>query len=391
MNESQSLRSRLVLPIISVVTFLGFLDTTLLLPIMSFYAAELNAGPGMAGLIIGLYSMTNTPFNILFGRLIDRVGHKLPLVVGLIGDALSMFLYSVCRLPVHLGLVRAFHGISGAVVGPATMSIVADYPAGTRKGRAMGFYGMSLAAANLLGFGLSGVIVSRLGYKVLFYFGTGLLVAGTALSLLLPGGRKEVDKTQVKHSGGFKQVRDLIKRKGLFVAYCSIFAQYFSFGGVVTLLPLHVESMGMEAFDVGMLMATFAVLFIVVQFPSGALSDRLGRLLPTAAGLGLGIIALVVLPSLVTFPLLAVVMGLYGLAFGVIFPSISALITDHSLPEERGMATGVFHALLTSGVAIGAPIMGWVGELVGIQRGLLLTPIIMLLALAVALVALKRT
>ncbi len=59
---------------------------------------------GSAGLIIGLYSLTNTPANILFGRLIDRIGYKIPLIAGLIGDALSMFLYSLSRLPFHLAL-----------------------------------------------------------------------------------------------------------------------------------------------------------------------------------------------------------------------------------------------------------------------------------------------
>ena len=110
MNELKQSQTRRVLPIISVVTFLGFLDTHLLIPIIALYASELGASLGIIGLIIGLYSLTNTPANILFGRLIDRIGYKVPLIAGLIGDALSMFLYSVCRLPVHLALVRVLHG-----------------------------------------------------------------------------------------------------------------------------------------------------------------------------------------------------------------------------------------------------------------------------------------
>ena len=144
-------QARRILPITFVVTFLGFLDTHLLIPVMALYAAELGASVGIIGLIIGLYSVTNTPANILFGRLIDRVGYKLPLMAGLIGDALSMFLYSVCRLPIHLALVRMFHGTSGGLVGPATMSVTTDYSDKARKGRTMSSYGMSLAAATLVG------------------------------------------------------------------------------------------------------------------------------------------------------------------------------------------------------------------------------------------------
>jgi len=392
MNELKQPQTRKVLPVTFVVTFLGFLDTHLLIPILALYAYELGASVGIIGLIIGLYSITNTPANILFGRLIDRVGYKVPLIAGLIGDALSMFSYSVCRLPIHLALVRAIHGTSGGLVGPATMSITADYSAEAEKGRAMGFYGMSLAAATLVGYGLSGVIASRLGYKALFLFGAIMLTIGVMLSFLLPGNRKKGSLTAKASLGeGFNKVKGLLGRKGLTVSYCSIFAQYFAFGGVVTLLPLYVKNLGMGAFHVGMLLATFAIMFIILQFPSGAVSDKVGRLIPTTVGLGLSIVSLVILPSLGTFPLLAVVMALYGTAYGVLFPSISALVADYTISEERGLATGLFHAFLTAGVAIGAPIMGWVGEITGVELGLALSASVLVLALVVALRALKRS
>ena len=391
MEELKRLQSRRVLPITSIVTFLGFLDTHLLMPILALYASELGASLGIIGLIVGLYSITNIPANILCGRLIDKVGYKLPLIAGLIGDALGMFFYSVCRLPIHLGLVRAFHGMSGGLVGPATMSITADYSDRAEKGRAMGFYGMSLATATLVGYGLSGVIASRLGYKAIFFFATMLLIIAVVLSLLLPRNKVRGDMTAKASFGAtLKQVKGLLGRKGLTISYCSIFAQYFTFGGLVTLLPIYVKNLGMEAFHVGMLLATFAIIFIVSQFPSGALSDKVGRLVPTIAGLSLGIVSLIMLPSLATFPQLAAVMASYGLAYGVVFPSISALVADHTLPEERGMATGLFHALLTAGAAIGAPVMGWIGEWVGVELGLASSASIMVLALVVVVKALKR-
>ncbi len=57
------------------ITFVGFLDTFLIIPIIALYAVRLGATVGSVGLIIGLYSITNTPANILFGRVIDRLGY----------------------------------------------------------------------------------------------------------------------------------------------------------------------------------------------------------------------------------------------------------------------------------------------------------------------------
>ena len=391
MSELALPQNKRVLPIASVVTFLGFLDTHLLIPVIALYAAELGASVGIIGLIIGLYSVTNTPANIVFGRLIDRVGYKLPLIVGLVGDALSMFLYSLCRLPIHLALVRVIHGTSGGLVGPATMSVTADYSDRARKGRTMGIYGMSIAAATLVGYALSGIFVSRLGYQALFLFGAAMLIVGTVMSLSLPGTKKKSNiTTKTEFSRYFEKLKNLLKRRGLIVAYCSIFAQYFAFGGVVTLLPFYVKGLGMGALHVGMLMAIFAIMFIIAQIPSGALSDRVGRVIPIAIGLSLGIVSLLILPSLETFLLLAAVMALCGVAYGILFPSISALIADHTIPDERGMAMGMFHAFLTAGVAIGAPVIGWVGGAVGVESGLISISGIMILALVVALTVSKR-
>ncbi|MFC1903685.1 MFS transporter [Chloroflexota bacterium] len=391
MDELKQLQARRVLPVAFIVTFLGFLDTHLLIPILALYASELGASVGIIGLIIGLYSLTNTPANVFFGRLIDRIGYKFPLIAGLIGDALSMFLYSVSRLPVHLAWVRILHGTTGALIGPATMSVTADYSDATRRGRAMSFYGMALASATLVGYGLSGILASRLGYKAVFLFGAGALMVGAVLSSLLPGGRKQVSNVVGSSSGnGFSQVKSLLGRRGLIVSYSSIFAQYFAFGGVVTLLPLYVKNLGMGAFHVGMLLALFSIMFIILQFPGGAFSDRAGRLTPIVFGLILSIISLVIIPSVEVFSLLALSMILYGTACGIMFPSISALVTDNTVPEERGMATGMFHALLTSGVAIGAPVIGWVGGMIGVQLGLTLSSGVMILALAVALGTAKR-
>ena len=233
---------------------------------------------------------------------------------------------------------------------------------------------------------MSGVIASRLGYEVVFFFGAVLLIIGAVVSLLLPGSRqRSLTEPKTPLGESWQKARDLLRRRGLIGSYCAVFAQYFTFGGVVTLLPLYIKNLGIEAFHVGILLAAFAIMFIILQIPVGSLSDRVGRLGPTVAGLCLGIIALLLMPSVTTFPLLVAVTAVYGVAYGAIFPSISAMIADQTAPEERGLATGIFHALLTAGVAIGAPVMGWVGSVVGVQPGLMLSAAVMILALAVTL------
>jgi MFS family permease len=376
--------------VISILNFISFLDTTILIPIIALYATTLDIGPGTVGFIIGLYSIVNSPTNLFSGRLIDRIGYRIPLLIGMAGSAACMFGYSLVRLPFQLGLIRALHGFFGGTKSPSMMSAFSAKADERGRGRTMGFYGMSIAFANLVGFGISGAIVSSRGYPVLFYLGTGILAAGTLISFFLPKLKTVTDKApRLSPRQVFGRIGGLLKRKGLVLSFAAVFAQYFSFGGIVTLLPLYVKGLGMDAFHVGMLLTVYTVVFIAFQVPSGILSDRLGRRRLVYGGLALGTAALLVLPRVTGFGPLALVMGVYGAAFGLLFPSVSALVVDHAAPGERGLASGVFHALVTAGVALGAPILGGFGSVFGLRAGLTVTPAPLAVVLVTALVFLQ--
>jgi len=386
-----NMKSRIkVTPLNSTITFLGFIDTYLLIPVIALYATSLGAGIGTVGLVVGVYSMTSSIMNIYGGRLIDRFGHKAPLIGGLLGDTLAVLSYSLCQLPWHLALVRAFHGISGGLVGPATMSISARYASSAAKGRSMSFYGIALGAATLVGFGAGGTIASRLGYHFLFYIAGGLLLIGVLLSLFIPSGKTTSNAENRPRGNNIKDLVGLITRGKLPISYLSIFAQYFAFGGVVVLLPLHVVKLGMSAFHVGILLAVFSLTFVIVQIPGGAISDRMGRLRPAVIGLSLCAVAPILLSVAQSFATIALVMSLYGAAFGVLFPSLSALLADSATPEEYGRATGIFHALITIGVAVGAPVIGWIASIGGITIGLAVSFVIFIPALVSIAITLQK-
>ena len=97
---------------------------------------------------------------------------------------------------------------------------------------------------------------------------------------------------------------------------------------------------------------------MAVHYPSGVLSDRLGPHVPCAAGLVAVSAAMALLPSAMSFTVLVALMAVFGLGHGLIFPSSSALATRHARRDSLGLATGVYYALLVSGVAVGAPLAG---------------------------------
>jgi MFS family permease len=73
-------------------------------------------------------------------------------------------------------------------------------------------------------------------------------------------------------------------------------------------------------------------------------------------------------------------MTILGFGHGMVFPTSAALVRDRTDEGTRGLATGVFYAMTVGGVAVGAPISGFVYSAFGWQSALLLGAVVPLLS-----------
>jgi len=368
------------------ITFLGFIDTQLTVPIMRLYADSLGATVAIAGFIIGMYSIINTPANIVSGPLVDKFGRKIPLLLGLGGDAICMFLYTLCSTSQHLFVVRGLHGLAGAVLGLATASMVADYSSREKRGRSMGFYAIAMGLAPLIGMMLCGVIMRNpVGFNMVFYTGSALLLVGVILAFLLP-------RTEAKgkaESIDFKRIGVIIAKKANIASYAAIFSLWFMMGVITVLLPSYMVSLGMTAFHVAMVMVATTAACVAFNYPAGLLSDKVGRKIPSIMGLALLVIAINLIPVATSFEELIGLGILLGVGMGCILPPVLALISDNTEKGERGTAMGIFHALLTLGVAVGAPVTGVLASEVGSSLAIHLSTLIPMAAIIAVLVLVK--
>ncbi|TLZ68769.1 MAG: MFS transporter [Methanobacteriota archaeon] len=347
-------------------TMLGTIDSNALVPIIALYAKAVGADLLQIGIIVGLFSAVHAPANLFFGRIADRFGRKLPLQVGLAWDAASLFLYSVATTPLLLALVRISHGIGSGFVGPSSMAIMADTSPRERKGRAMAVYGMALAFAVVIGFGMAGPIVARDGFAVLFYVLSGALVAGLVLATFVAEPPASPAKPMP-----WRRLLAYVQGPMPAAGYASIFALYFVLGAFVTLVPLHLqEELGASALVVGLSFAVFAVLSLLFHYPGGILADRYGPATPATIGLVAVAVAMALIPTVKDLPGLVALMVIFGVGHGFVFPAASTLVSREADPEQHGLVTGLFYALLVAGVAVGAPVMAALGSVTSTRVGI---------------------
>jgi MFS family permease len=91
--------SKRYLILILSLSFIVNFDSNAAIPIIATYAEKLGASIILVGFIVGIYSMVHIPSNIIFGRLVDKIGRKKLISIGVMLDGLSMLLYAVAQDP----------------------------------------------------------------------------------------------------------------------------------------------------------------------------------------------------------------------------------------------------------------------------------------------------
>jgi MFS family permease len=137
----------------------------------------------------------------------------------------------------------------------------------------------------------------------------------------------------------------------LLLAMLAIWA--FAFGLTIPFLTLTARDRGISLDVIGVIAASFLLTQIVFQVPLGALSDRVGRSGPLAAGIALFAVAtvgLTIADSATDFILLR---AAQGVAFALGLPAYRALVADVTAPEERGRAYATLGMAYSGGLLLG--------------------------------------
>jgi MFS family permease len=377
-------RRKSVLFGVLLITFFVNFDSAALIPIIANYAVSIGATYFLAGIIVGVYSIVHIPSNIFLGRLIDRVGRKKLLSLGIFLDGVSLLLYVFAETPVLLLIGRIIHGLGGGFGGPATMSYLSDMIKETKSGRGMALYGISVALSMLLGFFVGGLLASFVGYKQLFLTISIALFVMTMVSVSLPVIYEEtIEKESLQKE--FNVFKEIFKNKKLWIAYLSILALFVNLGILTASFSIILHNEGYSDAQIGIFFGIVVIVSLFMHYPMGIVSDKHGDV--KIIVLGLFLVSLSFLIFLVSFSFISILLGMiiFGLGDGMIFPITAKRVRDNSTPKNRGLATGIFYSLTVAGIAVGAPISGLIFEYLGnfylLSFGILLPIVILVFGL----------
>ena len=144
--------------------------------------------------VVNAYTLTFAGFLLLGGRAADLLGRRAVFIAGLLLFALASLLGGLSNSQGMLVIARGVQGLGGAVVAPATLSILTTtFAEGAERNRALAFWGAMGGAGGAAGALLGGVLTDLLGWEWIFFVNVPIGVgAAIAARRVVEEGRLDV-------------------------------------------------------------------------------------------------------------------------------------------------------------------------------------------------------
>jgi MFS family permease len=319
-----------------------------LLPL--FMVGTLGMSVFMVGLIDGIAESTALIVKIFSGALSDYLGRRKG--VALFGYALSALSKPLFALAGSSGTIlgaRLMDRMGKGIRGAPRDALIADLVAPEARGAAFGLR-QSLDTIGaflgpLLAVGL--MLLWANDFRRIFWLAA--IPAALAVLLLLFGVQEPEQKSTDKRTNPF--VRANLRRLG------SAYWWVVGIGAIFTLarfseafLVLRAQQGGVPLAMVPLVMVGMNLVYAASAYPFGKLADRVnhGKLL--AAGLGVLIVADLVLAWDNRWPTLLPGVLLWGVHLGMTQSLLATMVANSTPPDLRGTAYGMFS--LISGLAL---------------------------------------
>ena len=429
MNETIREHSWIPLILVACASFIITLDSTFMNVSISQVVADLNTTVSTIQMIMAFYTLITAAFMLLSTKLQDIVGKKRLFLIGAVLYGIGTFIAAISQSDTMLFIGWAvIEGFAGALMTPATVSIISGTYSGERRTFALAIESVMAALSAAVGplFGgimttflswrygfaseliivifilvmrnkipdfepteskrdldITGAIISFIGL-ILFVLGILMLTedATTSTAVIILGvialAVFALFEIKRKRKGKVPLLdMDLFKDKNLRVGSTIILLSYIVMGGGLFVVSLFMQTvLNLNAFNTGLttLPLTLGLLIFAAIAPS--LTDKLNHKSLMAIGSIIAIIGCLLLSYQfkMNTTMLNLMPGMFVLGSGIGF--IMALSTDIALinipDENQNNASGITTTGQTLGESMGTAIIGIIlilGVMGGIVNG----------------------
>jgi MFS family permease len=316
--------------ILSSVSFTVALGYGIVAPGIPAYARQFGVSTAAAASVISAFALMRIIGALPSGRLVDRLGERKMIAIGIAIVAASSALAGFSDSFVQLIVLRGVGGLGSAMFSVGAQTLLLRCVPSGQRGRASGLYTGGFLLGGISGPAIGGLVAAWSLRAPFFIYGGMLLIpAAIAVFVLRDAPRRAADE-ESQPQRPLAGIAAALRSRAYRAAASANLADGFAVMGVRSaIVPLFVRDVLHESATwTGIGFLVVAALNAATLLPGGKVADTLGRRPVLVAGCltsGASMVMLAVLPGLWGF-LLA--LGVLGLGSGLLDVAPAAMIGD---------------------------------------------------------------
>ncbi len=359
---------------ILAANFLLFFAFYLILPVLPFYLTEeFHIGNAAIGVVLSIYTVAALCIRPFSGYLLDTFARKPLYLIAYFAFTLVFAGYIVAGILTLFIMLRVVHGLAFGMVTVAGNTLVIDITPSSRRGEAVGYYGLMNNTAMSFGPMVGLFMHDTCSFGTIFLVSLTSGTLGFVMACLV----KTPPKPPVSREP--ISLDRFILIKGI-PAGVSLLLLSIPYGMTSTYIAVYAQEIGISLSS-GLFFTFLAVGMAVSRLFSGKQVDK-GRITQVISiGMYLVCICYFLLAACdvligwnreLTTVLFFTIALLLGTGFGTMFPAFNSLFVNLAPNNKRGTATSTYLTSWDVGIGIGLTAGGWIGQHFAFSRAYLL-------------------
>ena len=343
---------------IAISHFNTTLGMCLLVPILPVYLQNSGFAETQIGIIMGATALSALMIRPWIGFQVDSKGSRPVILIGQLLLILSTVGYWWATSFLTFFVLRLLYGIAQAFYGIGAVTYASSIGSGESNSNAIAMYTLTTMFGLGISMSMAQVAFDIFGFNTLV--GINVILIGIAFSIMK--WRSHPIKLSASNIAR-TSFMDVLKSNVVFASTLCQFAASFSFCAVITFIPLAAIDKGISFYSL------FFIAFAVAVISSRAFVQKVNHsfgLIHTTVYASITMLVSILLLLITISPIILIASGiLFGLGFGIVYPTLVLLLVQRINQKNRGTALGILIASGDIGNALSSAILGAVAEHLG--------------------------
>lgn len=352
--------------ILSAVAFCVALGFGIVAPAIPIFAQEFHVSAFWASSVISAFALMRLVGALPAGWLVDRVGERTTLIVGLTIVAVSS---AVAGLPTSFPQLIALRGIGGlgsAMFTVSALALLLRVAAPDQRGRAAAVWQGGFLLGGIVGPFFGGLVLG-ISIRLPFFVYAATLGAAVVVVILTMSRTHLLDAPEkkakkIRESAHWAQLRHALRDRAYVTALSVNLGNGFaSFGLRSAIIPLFVvNALHLNPAWVGYGAFASALVQAPLLFVAGPATDTRGRRFALMLGTGVTAVGFLLLAARESLPWFLVSMAIFGAGAAFLGSGPAAVVGDITGGRREGPIVATFQMMSDVGAVAGPLLAGWI-------------------------------